>query len=84
VVSRTSNVFQPFRQIVKYTTLVSGLPATTILPHEDFFFPFEEGSAEPTDPNFNSFALYSIVGRCATLGDPDLSLSLSLYAARCG
>ena len=62
--SRTSNVFQDWRMIVKYTTMVTGQPASVILPHEDFYIPFVPGTAEPTDPDYLNIAMYSIVGRC--------------------
>ena len=63
----SSTEFLPFQQIIKYSTNIpSNLPSHpgyTYSPYESFTVPFLQGSANPTDPNFNNHAMFNYSGK---------------------
>ena len=66
----SSTEFLPFQQIIKYSTTIPsnrpgnlGDPQYTYSPYESFTVPFLQGSANPTDPNFNNHAMFNYSGK---------------------
>jgi len=72
-----SNRWEPWDLIVKYSTYVNTKPQLTYKPHEIFTIPFQEGTTDAADPDFNNFAMFSRRGPMLELRIPWMLLGYS-------
>ena len=71
----TSTTFLPWQQIIKYSTVIpSNIPAdpsNTYAPSEVFVVPFQQGTADPTDPAYSNHAMFNFAGRSGPARRPE-------------